>query len=92
MQLADPGCDIEQKPEPAHPIEELHFADFATLGGKPTDRIKHLAEKAEDPSVSLGRRAFKTRITFADITCGDYDGTTERDTGDDAQNLELCIA
>lgn len=67
MQLAYPGCDVEQKAEPAHPVEKLHFTDFATLGGKSTDRFEYLAEKAEDPRVSFGRGAFKTRIAFADV-------------------------
>ena len=92
MQLADPGCNVEQKAEPAHPIEKLHFADFATLGGKSTDRIEYLAEKAEDPRVGLGRGPLKTRIAFADVEGGDYDCTAERDTGDDTENFELGVA
>ena len=92
MQLAYPGCNVEQKAEPAHPVEKLHFADFATLGGKSTDRVEYLAEKAEDPRISLGRGAFKTRIAFADIERGDYDSAAEGNTGDDTKNFELCIA
>ncbi len=92
MQLAYPGCNVEQKAKPAHPIEKLHFADLATLGGEPTDRVEYLAEKAEDPRASLGGRPFKTRIAFADIESGDYDSAAERKTGDDTKNFELCIA
>ena len=73
MQLANPGCDVEQKAEPTHPIEKLCFADFATLGWKSTDRVEYLAEKAEDPKIGIRRGPFKTRIAFADVEGGDYD-------------------
>lgn len=92
VQLTYPGSDVEQKAEPAHPVEKLHFADFATLGGKATDRLKYLAEKAKDPRVCLGRGPFKTRIAFADVERGDCDGAAKGDTGDDTENFELCIA
>ena len=92
MQLADPCCYVEQKAKPAHPVEKLYFADFATLRGKSADRFKDLAEKADDPRVSLGRGPFKTRITFADVKGADYDGAAKRDTGDHTENLELGIA
>ena len=77
MQLADPGCNVEQKAEPAHPVEELHFADFATLWGKSTDRVEYLAKEAKDPRICLRRGAFKTRIAFADVERGDYDGAAK---------------
>ena len=92
MQLADPCCYVKQKAEPAHPIEKLYFADFATLRGKSADRLKDLAEKADNPRVSLGRGPFKTGITFADVEGADYDGAAKGDTGDHTENLELCIA
>ena len=92
MQLADPCCYVKQKAEPAHPIKKLYFADFATLRGKSADRLKDLAEKADDPRISLRRGPFKTRITFADVKGADYDGATKGDTGDHTENLELRIA
>ena len=92
MQLADPGRNVEQKAEPAHPVEELHFADFATLGGKSADRVEYLAEKAEDPRVGLGRGPFKTWIAFADVEGCDCNCAAEGDTGNDTENFELCIA
>lgn len=92
VQLADPGCNVEQKAEPTHPVEKLHFAYFATLGGKSTDRLEYLTEKAEDPRVSLGRGTFKTRIAFANVERSDHDGSAKGDTGDDTENFELCIA
>ena len=71
MQLTNPGCNVEEKAKPSHPVEKLHLADFAALGRKPTDRVEHLAEEAENPTLSLGRRAFKTRIAFANVGRGD---------------------
>lgn len=92
MQLADPGRNVEQKSEPAHPVEKLHFTDFATLRGKSTDRVKYLAEKAEDPRVGLRRGPFKTRIAFADVEGGDHNCTAKGDTGDDTEDFELRVA
>ena len=92
MQLADPCRNVKQKAEPAHPVEKLYLADFATLRRKSTDGFKDLAEKAEDPGVSLRRGTFETRVTFADVDGADHDGAAKRDTGDDTENLELCIA
>ena len=92
MQLADPCCYVKQKAEPAHPIEKLYFADFAALRGQSADRLEDLAEKADDPRISLGRGAFKTRITFADVEGADYNSTAKGDAGDHTENLELCIA
>lgn len=92
MQLADPGRNVKQEAEPAHPIEELYLTDFATLRGKSTDRLENLAEKAEDPRISLGRGPFKARIAFADVERADYDSATKRDACNHTENLELCIA
>ena len=92
VQLADPCGNVKQKAEPAHPVEELHFTDFATLRWKSTDRCKYLAEKAEDPRVNLGRGPLKTRVTFANVEGADNDGTAKGDTSNDTENLELCIA
>ena len=92
MQLANPGCYVEQKAEPAHPVEKLYFADFATLRGESSDRVEHLAEKAEDPRFGLRRRSFKMRIAFTDVEGADDDCAAKGDTGDYTENLELCIA
>lgn len=92
VQLTDPCCDVKQKAEPAHPVEKLHFADFATLGRQSTNRLEYFTKEAEDPRIGLGRGPFKTWITFADVERSNENGTAERETGDDTENFELCIA
>lgn len=48
VELANVGGHVEEKAEPAHPVEELGFADFADLRGQAEDRVEDLAEEGEE--------------------------------------------
>ena len=45
VELADVGGHVEEKAEPAHPVEELSFADFADLRRQAADCVEDLAEE-----------------------------------------------
>ena len=67
VELANVGGHVEEEAEPAHPIEELGFADFAYLRGQAQDCVEDLAEEGEEAWGSICWRPLETRIALTDV-------------------------
>ena len=92
MELANVGGDVKEEREPADPIEELDFTNFADLGGEASKGGEHLAEKGDDANSFSRWRAFEAGVSFADIEAGNHDSATECKGSNDTQDFELGIA
>lgn len=64
VKLADISGNVEQKGEPADPIEELDFADLSNLRRKTLHGGKDLMKEREDAALFVSRRAFETWVAF----------------------------
>ncbi len=91
MQLADVSRDIKQERKPAHPVEELDFADFADLGWKSSKGGEDLAEEGDDADLLRRRRAFETGVAFADVKTGDHDCAAKSKGSNNTQDFKLCV-
>ena len=91
VELPDVGGHVEEKAEPAHPVEELGFADFADLRGQAEDCVEDLAEEGEKTWRSIWRGTFETRVALTDVEGGYKDCTAKGERGDDAEDLKLGL-
>ncbi len=78
--------------EEANPGEELNFADFTGLRWEATDRAEDSGEEGYDASLCFGCRSLETRISFFDGRDADGYCASKSNTGDHAQDLELCVS
>ncbi len=84
VELADVGGDVEEEGEPADPVEELGFADFADLGVEALHGVEDLVEEAEDAEFLFWGWTFGARVSFADADAGEEDGAAEGEACYDA--------
>lgn len=66
VKLADICGNVEEKGEPADPVEELNFADLSNLRRKTLHGGKDLMKERKDAALFISRRTFETRVTFTD--------------------------
>ena len=91
FELGDVGRHVEEEAEPAHPVEELRFADFANLRRQPPDGVEDLAEEGDQAWVALFGCTFDARIALTNVEAGDEDCGADGEGSDGGQDLEFVV-